>query len=484
MSEFFKRIGDFMKRNERFLWIGVVSLLLVFSVFVVVVNSAAAASLNFGFPGMQKFMNVYNSIKSEFVDADKVEDNVLINGAIKGMLQALKDPYTEYLSVEDMSEMNQTSTGTFGGVGMIISEKDDYISVVSPIEDTPAFRKGMKSGDMLISVDGESLRGAKVSEAAKKLKGEPGTTVKVEFMRDSVKYEVELIRAVIDVPTVKYTMIGDLGYLRITQFSGTTDKHVKEALEFIRDKKAKGLIVDLRMNPGGLLGSVIKIVDYFQDTGTIVSTKGRKLSQQDEYTASKFTTIVPQDTPIVVLIDNGSASASEIFSGAIKDLKRGILIGEKSYGKGSVQTIQQLGDDGFKITIAKYYTPSGICIHGIGIMPDIEIKEPELTDDEKDSLRKIYKDKVIDNFIKANPKPTDAQITAFINEKKAKGNNLSDYNMRKLIKGSVTALDSKAPIFDLEYDMQLSKAVDILNKNEVKIKDGKFYYTGAPVKAK
>lgn len=460
-----------MKKKERLFWICSVCVLLAFCTFNVFVNNASATNLTQTFPYMNKFIGVFNAIKSDYVDADKLEDKTLINGAIKGMLDAIGDPYTVYLSEKDVKDLQTTTTGTFAGVGMIITEKDGYIGVVSPIEGSPAFRKGMKSGDLLISVNGETLKGVSVSDAADKLKGASGTSVNIEFLRDEIKYEVELVRAIIDLPTVKYdTINNEIGYLRITQFSGTTDKHVKEALLNFKAQKVKGIIMDLRMNPGGLLSSAISIVDFFQDKGTIVSTKGRRLNEQTVNSASSFNTIIAKDIPVVVLIDSGSASASEIVSGALKDTKRGILVGEKSFGKGSVQSIQFLpdGTDGFKMTTAKYYTPSGVSIHGIGIEPDITIKEPELTEDEREGLKKIYKDKIIDEFVKLHKNPTDKDIDSFLNEMKNKGYVFTDRMMRRLLKNTLDYENSSAPIYDLEYDIQLQKAMEILTNNSIK----------------
>ncbi len=466
-----------MKKSERFIWIATVSILLSTGLFVIFVNSASAGSFGQPFPYMQKFMSVYNSIKTDFVDSDKADDLALVNGAIKGMLEALGDPYTQYLSPDEMTEMRTTSTGTFGGVGMIITEKDGYIGVVSPIEDTPAFRKGMKTGDLLISVDGETLKGVTVGEAAKRLKGVPGTGVKVEFLRDEIKYEVEIIRALIDVPTVKSDVINNKwGYLRITQFSGTTFEHVKEAIAKLNTKNVQGFIVDLRMNPGGLLDSVINIIDLFQDEGVIVSVKGRRLNEETVTKSNKFSTMIKGNIPVVVLIDGGSASASEMFAGAMKDNKRGVLVGEKSFGKGSVQSIQLMGDgtDGFKMTTAKYYTPSGISIHGIGIVPDIEIKEPELTDDEKETLRKLYKNKVIDDIVKDKSDISDEVTVKFIKEIQSKGYALSDNYLRRLIKNASSYGKEGAPIFDLEYDIQLKTALDLLDNNKIINTDTKY----------
>ena len=292
-----------MKRRERTFWICSVCVLLAFCTFTVFVNNAAAANFTQAFPFMNKFISVFNAIKSDYVDADKLDDKTLINGAIKGMLDAIGDPYTVYLSEKDVKDLQTTTTGTFAGVGMIITEKDGYIGVISPIEGTPAYRKGMKSGDLLISVNGESLKGVSVSDAAEKLKGAPGTSANIEFLRDEVKFEVELVRAIIDLPTVKHDVINnEIGYLRITQFSGTTDKHVKEALLDFKSKNVKGIIMDLRMNPGGLLSSAISIVDFFQDKGTIVSTKGRRLKEQTVNSATSFNTIVAKEVPIVPFI--------------------------------------------------------------------------------------------------------------------------------------------------------------------------------------
>lgn len=465
-----------MKKNHSFLWIMTVSLALAAGLFVVFVNSASAGTFAQQFPHMNKFIAVYNSIKSDFVDSDKVDDLTLINGAIKGMLEAAGDPYTTYLSVDDVNELRTTSTGTFGGVGMIITEKDGYIGVVSPIEGTPAFRQGMRSGDLLISVDGETLKGVSVSEAARRLKGLPGTSVKVEFIRNEIKYEVEIVRALIDVPTVKHDLIKNkIAYLRITQFTGTTLNHVKDAIKSFNDKDIEGMIVDLRMNPGGLLDSVINIVDLFQDSGIIVSVKGRRLNEETITRSSKFSTMVNAKTPVVILIDGGSASASEIFAGALKDNGRGVLVGEKSFGKGSVQSIQLLGNgDGFKMTTARYYTPSGVSIHGTGIVPDVEVKEPELTDDEQESLRKIYKDKVIDNFVKDNPDAGKDAVTAFINSLKSKGYNLPERYLRRLISNSLSYGKTDAPVYDLDYDIQLKEAVKMFEENKIAFTDGKF----------
>lgn len=220
---------------------------------------------------------------------------------------------------------------------------------------------------------------------------------------------------------------------------------------------------------------VIESVDYFQDDGVIVSTRGRKESENKVYEASKFNTLVNQNIPVIVLIDKGSASASEIFSGALKDTKRGILIGEKSYGKGSVQTIFQLVNDGFKLTIAKYYTPSNISIDGIGIEPNLEVKGLDLNDDEKQILKKIYDNKIIEKFVSENPNPSAKDIDDYVKGLINKGYIISDKYLKKLIKNAVEIDNSEKPIYDLDFDTPLQKAIEVFDKGMIKSgKDG--YY--------
>lgn len=473
LIEFLK--GKYMKRNERIIWISIVAFLLFLSFFVILIKPAHAATINLKSAIFDKFYQVFNTIENDYIE-ENIDQEKLINGAVKGMLDALGDPHTIYLPKEEMDEMRTTSSGSYGGVGMLISEKDKQIVVVSPFEGSPAFKKGIKAGDIILSVDGVALEGKTVDEAAKMLKGEPGTTIKLEILSSEVKYSVDLKRAYIDLPTVKYAIISDkYGYLRISQFSGKTNENVKEALNEFDKKNVKGIIVDLRYNPGGLLGQVINIIDFFQNEGVIVSTKGRSASDTSVSKASKSNTIIDENVPVIVLIDKGSASASEIFAGAIKDTKRGILIGEKTFGKGSVQSIYNLGNDGFKMTIAKYYTPSNKVIDGIGIEPDLEIKEPELTDIEKESLKKIYDDKIIDDFAKKNKNPTEKEIDDFVNSLLNKGYKLPERYLKRMVKNSIDINNDKREIYDIEFDLQLKKALEIFDNDLIKRDKNTFY---------
>ncbi len=474
-----------MSKIERTIWVILVSLLLGLLVFGIFIKDAWASNkkkdeniidkisrdeLN------NKLGKVLYYLENYYVDIDKLDEKKLINGAVSGLINAIGDPHTEYLSKEYLDELKTLTSGSYGGVGMIISEKDGKIIVVSPIEDSPAYRKGIKAGDYILSVDDFVFKDISVEEAANKLRGKPGTKVKVEFLREDLNFDVELTRETIDLPTVKFSEINNkYGYLRITQFAGTTAEHVQQALEDFKKKNVQGIIVDLRYNGGGSLAEVIEIVDFFQSEGIIVSTKGRIESEDRVEKATKSKDDVNEKIPVIVLIDNGSASASEIFAGAIKDNKRGILLGEKSYGKGSVQTMFQLDkEDGIKITIAKYYTPSGICIDGIGINPDIEVKEPELNDNEKYSLKKLYDDKAIDKLLKENPKPSNEILNQLVEKLIAQGYNLPKRYLKKLLKNAAEISTENKEIYDLEFDLQLQKALEIMDNGKLKYENKKF----------
>lgn len=465
-----------MKRFERVIWITVIIFLIFTLSFIIIVKKASASNDLSNQLLLKKISTVLSIIERDYVDPEKIDKTKLINGAIDGMLKALDDPHTSYLPKEYWEQLTSTSSGTYGGIGLHISQKNDMIIVVSPIEGTPAYKKGIKAGDYILSVDGQSLKGVSVEKAASMLRGEPGTTVKLEILSNGITYTVELVRENIVLPTVKSAIIDKkFGYLRITEFSGKTPEKVKKTLQEFKENKVKGIIVDLRYNPGGLLSSVIEIADYFLSEGIIVSTQSRY--NKEESKAKYFDTIVKPEIPVIVLIDSGSASASEIFAAALKDNNRAILIGEKSYGKGSVQSIYQLGEhDGFKLTIAKYFTPSGVSIEGVGITPDIVLKEPELTDEEKIILKKLYTDKAIDNLLKnVNVKDINFEtLDVLVKELQNKGYKLPERILKKLIKNAIELELPTKEIYDLEYDLQLKKAVEILESG-IEVKDKKIY---------
>ena len=302
----------------------------------------------------------------------------LMQGALKGMMESLDDPHSVYFTKEEMRSFQEDIKGKYVGVGMVIQKKvGEPLTVVSPIEDGPAYKAGIKPKDQIVEIDGESTYNLTSEEASKRLKGKANTSVKVKVFREVNKMTkvFELKRETIELKYVKSKMLdGGIGYLRLTQFGDNVYPDMKKALEDLQAKGMKGLIFDLRSNPGGELGQSIKIASMFIEKGKIVSTRQKK-GEESMYTREgKYF----GNFPMVVLINGGSASASEIVSGALKDHKRATLIGEKTFGKGSVQTLLPLPDgDGIKITIAKYYTPNGISIDGTGIEPDTKIEDKD-----------------------------------------------------------------------------------------------------------
>ncbi|MDR3334914.1 MAG: S41 family peptidase [Treponema sp.] len=409
--------------------------------------------------------NVFDFIQKHYVD--EVDPQVLYEGAMSGMFNALGDPYSTFLAEKEMSDMNETTQGSFGGVGLYISPggprpdgKLSYVEVAAPMEDTPGWRAGINPGDHIIQINEESTDGLTMDEVLARLRGTPGVSVNLLIRRgEKLEFPVTLARAVIEVPTTKYAMIGNIGYLRLITFTPMTVDRAREALESFKAQKYQGLILDLRNNYGGLLQSAVGIGDLFLDGGVVVSIKSRISSENAVFNARK-NTVVPGDIPIIVLINRGSASASEIVAGALKDRGRAYLVGEKSFGKGSVQQVYPLDKSGFKITTARYYTPSDVNIDKIGIPPDREVVFPEFTDDDAEELNVLIKANRIPSFVEAHPKAGSGEIDAFARELNAEFH-LDVSLLRRLIRNEQNRT-SMAPIYDLEYDVQLQEAVNIL----------------------
>lgn len=316
-------------------------------------------------------------IKENFLE--EVSDEQLRDGEIAGLFQALDDPYSGYLNKDALKDLAEHTDGKYGGVGVIVSPGDDnLITVVAPIEGTPGEEAGLKTGDKIIRINGEEFPADKMDKAVKVMKGEPNTKVEITILRKDKNgkneiIEKEITRKKIKIDTVKSEKIDNLGYISISSFDKETGKDFKKELSRLEKENVDGIILDLRNNPGGLLTSCVEVADQFLDEGTVVYTQTRKGDRSYEKSSKGKT-----DLPLVVLVNGGSASASEIVSGAIQDRKRGTIIGETTFGKGIVQTIKELGDGtGFKLTESEYFTPSGGKIHGIGVKPDIEIELPE-----------------------------------------------------------------------------------------------------------
>ena len=323
---------------------------------------------------MELFGAVYNEVKSDYVE--EPEDQKLIENAINGMLTAL-DPHSGYMDEESFDDMETQTKGEFGGLGLEVSADNGFVRVMSPIDDTPAFKAGIQTGDYITHIDGMSVVGQTLTESVKKMRGKPGTKIILTISRkDKDPFDVEITRDIIKVKPVKYEVKGDVGYLRIVSFSEKTEEMAKDAvkkmIKEIGKDKIHGLIIDLRNNPGGLLDQAVGVSDLFLESGEIVSTRSRNPEDTMRFSATKGD--ITNGLPILVLINEGSASASEIVAGALQDHRRAIVAGLKSFGKGSVQTIRAIpGFGGIRMTTARYYTPSGTSIQAKGITPDIVI---------------------------------------------------------------------------------------------------------------
>jgi carboxyl-terminal processing protease len=433
-----------MKNKERFFWILLSAFLIVFSgVSFFGPNLLAYQSNSETREYLDKFEYLFQFLIENYVDEVPVED--LYEGALKGLFESLDDPYSYYLTADDMEDMNDTTTGKFGGVGLYISKPapgntssdplDLYVQVVSPIEDTPAYRAGVHAGDYITKINDESVAELSIDEVVQNLRGDPGTTVLVSILRgQNIEFEITLTRAIIEIPTVKEAMLpGNIAYLRIIQFTPFTAERVKEAIKYFDSNSYTSLIIDVRGNPGGLLGSVADIGDFFLSSGPVVTTKSRIRNENEVFNSTR-SVLVPKNIPIAVLIDKGSASAAEILAGALKDTGRGTLIGETSFGKGSVQKVMGFHEGGLKLTIARYYTPADINIDKIGIEPDREVKENELSDEETESLGRILKENLVSNFIDAHPDANNTAQRNFISELKQDGIVLEDRIIEKLIR--------------------------------------------------
>ena len=321
------------------------------------------------------FGEVLEKINEEYVE--DINQSESMDSAINGLLQSL-DPYSAYLSPENFEEMQTETSGEFGGLGIEVSMEAGVVKVITPLDDTPASRAGLKAGDYIVKINDTQVQGKTLTEAVEIMRGPVGSDIELTVRRRGVKKALTftLTREIIEIQSVKSDLLDkNIGYLRLTSFNENSAQQIKKRINDLNnEKKLKGFILDLRNNPGGLLSQAIKITDYFLDNGEIVSTKSRKASENRKWFARDGD--LTGGKPLIVLINYGSASASEIVAGALKDHKRAIILGENSYGKGSVQSIIPLRNEGaIRLTIAKYYLPSGTSISEVGVTPDIEINE-------------------------------------------------------------------------------------------------------------
>ena len=322
------------------------------------------------------FNEVYNRVKNQYVE--ELTDKELVEKALNGMLQAL-DPHSSYMNEEVFKEMQEDTSGTFGGLGIEITTDKGFIKIISPIDDTPAFKAGIQAGDYITHLNGESVVDMNLKEAIDIMRGEVGTSITITIIRGSEEpFDVELIRDTIKMASVKHRVLNDVGVLRVSTFNEQTTSGLKESIQELEESENPpiGYVLDLRNNPGGLLTESVSVSDVFLEEGEIVSIRGREKKDVQVFSAKKGDLI--NKKPLVVLINEGSASASEIVAGALQDHDRAVIMGMKSFGKGSVQTIVPIDSGAIRLTIAKYYTPSGDSIQAVGIEPDVVVPRAEL----------------------------------------------------------------------------------------------------------
>ena len=347
----------------------------IFFLFIIISTSIVNSSENEIYQKIDVFGEVLEKINKEYVD--EIDQSESMDSAINGLLQSL-DPYSAYMTPETFNQMQTETSGEFGGLGIEVSMEAGVVKVISPIDDTPASKAGIKAGDYIVKIDNIQVQGKSLSEAVELMRGPVGSAIELTIRRIGEKKALKfnIIRKIIEIQSVKSDILEkNIGYIRLTSFNENSGEQIKKKIKELEDKKEiKAYILDLRNNPGGLLSQAIRISDFFLENGEIVSTKSRKASENRKWFAKKGD--LTNGKTLIVMINYGSASASEIVAGALKDHKRAILLGENSFGKGSVQSIIPLKNEGaIRLTVAKYYLPSGKSISEVGVSPDIEIDE-------------------------------------------------------------------------------------------------------------
>lgn len=461
---------------------------------------------------LRLFTQALSLVQTQYVDIDKVNSKKLIYGAIEGLLKSLDDPHTRFMTPELYKEMKVETEGEFGGLGIVIGIKENQLTIISPIEDTPAARAGVKAGDNIMEIDGVTTKDITLFEAVKKLRGPKGTQVTISIEREGEEQWLKftLIRDIIKIKSVKYDVIkNDIGYIRLTNFNQNTPDELHEALSKLKEKNIKSLILDLRNNPGGLLESAVAVADEFLPPNTlIVSIKGRIPQMNQDYKATKPNI----DYPLVVLINEGSASGSEIVAGAIQDPQyetflitnkeeydkwmktknegeisiveiepgrwlvkkrvgqpRGVILGMPSFGKGSVQTVIPLADNsGIALTTAKYYTPDERSIHEKGIIPDIIAEEPKLSKEEEEALKKLDEGGYVKKFIEAHQPYKEEDLKKLLTQLEKNEIKIKQELLKKKIDREIKKMASnEEPVYNLIEDTQLQRAVDILTASRI-----------------
>jgi len=417
------------------------ALLAVSAIALVPATTAALAAVDVGtYKELDQFMAVFERVRGEYVE--KVDDKKLIKGAIDGMLASL-DPHSSFLDARDFTQMRAQTDGNYGGLGLTVTLEDGAVKVITPTEDTPAWRAGIKAGDFITHLNGTLIFGGTLDEAVDQMRGKPGSPITVTIVRAGrdKPFDVKLVREVIELKPVKWEVKGQTGYININAFSKNTGNAVRAALIGIDKslgRRPLGYVVDLRSNPGGLLDEAVAVTDNFLERGEIVSQRGRNARDIERFYARAGD--YAHGLPVIVLVDSGSASAAEIVAGALQDHHRGLVMGEKSFGKGSVQTLIQLDDaTALRLTTARYYTPSGRSVQEGGIEPDILV--PQLSDvdyktrprfREADLRRHLINEAKVDNSVLEDDAKPDPRFTATAEQLKARG--IEDFQLDYALK--------------------------------------------------
>ena len=400
---------------------------------------------------------ILNMIRSEYVN--ELSEGESVEKTIAGMLSSL-DPHSSYLNEKAFVALKNQTDGEFGGLGIEIMMDESFVRIISPIDDTPAYKAGLKSGDLIIYIDDECVNGISAEETLERLRGKPGTKVKLKIKRaDKPPFDIVIERALIKVQSVKAEVLNNVGYIRISTFDKHTTEGIKKFLTKNKDKKLYGLILDVRNNPGGLLEEAISASDIFLDGGKIVSTRGRTEENTKEFSAKKGD--LTNGIPIVVLINSGTASAPEIMAGALRDNKRAIIIGTRSFGKGSVQKVVPLSEKtAIKLTVAKHFTPSGECIQANGITPDIEADWAEI---KRPEALFVLREEFFPNALDADKRAENKKKSDEENRKAIEALSKKKSDKDKEEEEDYELLYRKMPLKErAEKDFQLSKAFDTI----------------------
>jgi len=422
------------------------------------VTPTEEAALSLPLKELRAFVEVFERVSHDYVDS--VDDKKLLEGAISGMLANL-DPHSAYLPPEDFTEMQEHTTGEFGGLGMEVGMEDGFIKIISPIDDTPAQKAGVKAGDLILKLGNEPVKGKTLGEAVKIMRGKPGTKIELTIIRagEEAPIKVVITRAIIKVKSVKQRMLKDnVGYLRISQFQIRTGSDlIKGIAKLEKENKAplKGLILDLRNNPGGVLTAAVQVSDAFLNKGLIVYTEGRIKNSKMHFEAENGDVMAGK--PIVVLINEGSASASEIVAGALQDQKRALIAGRTSFGKGSVQTLLQLNNGAaIKVTTARYFTPLGRSIQAEGIKPDVPIELVKVEKVNSENLIRVKEKDLTGHLTNGNGDDSNDVIT---DEKESTDAKATDKEANKAEKASVELTELLDKDYELNESLRIIKAM-------------------------